>query len=416
MDTEILRSLMNYSLTKEEAQTVLLEEEDLIDGVVECEASAFVKIHALKLGFVSLQNFTLAMGKAWNCKDIRVSRVTGPILHVFFPSIEEKMLVMESGPWCFDNHLIIVKNWTRGGSLDVSFDECKFWFQVRGLKEEFYTKEVASKLSSSFMACEVMELRKDKSGKKFFHVQAKVNVNQPIRWLVNFQVGKMQGAGYLAYERLPYLCFHCSLMGHLIRQCPNLPEGNSPHKHLVYGLWIKAPTEKSRVEFRLIADGFTHEKPSLPWEEKKIYSSGMVVDEGKLTPEFPPGCEPGIKTDLNIQNSNLINSLPFIEEASNEEAITTLGFNVEVHSNDRGDYSDRTSPHFKPPLTSNHLGTQAPLNSNSETEITLQHESSLQTFLPDGKRLLKGSHSKGLEDTRDLYSTAEVARQPSRTP
>ncbi|GAA0160156.1 hypothetical protein LIER_16775 [Lithospermum erythrorhizon] len=108
---------MNCSLIEEEAKPVMLEEEDLIDGVVECEASAFVKIHALKLGFVSLQNFTLAMAKAWNCKDIRVSRVAGPVLHVFFPSIEEKLQVMESRPWCFDNHLIIIKNWTRGRIL-----------------------------------------------------------------------------------------------------------------------------------------------------------------------------------------------------------------------------------------------------------------------------------------------------------
>ncbi|GAA0176392.1 hypothetical protein LIER_29395 [Lithospermum erythrorhizon] len=239
MDTEILRSLMNCSLTEEEAKPVLLEENDLIDGVVECEASAFVKVHALNLG------------------------VAGPIIHVFFPSIEGKRWVMESGPWCFDNHLLIIKNWVRGEDpMDISFDECKFSFQVRGLKEEFYTKEVANNLSSSFMACEIMELCKDKAGKNFFRVKATVNVQQPIRRFVNFQVGTTHGAGYLTYGRLPYLCFHCGLMGHLIRQCPKLPEGASPQKHVVYGLWIKAPAEKSKVEFRLITDGLNHDKPS----------------------------------------------------------------------------------------------------------------------------------------------------------
>ncbi|GAA0156430.1 hypothetical protein LIER_13933 [Lithospermum erythrorhizon] len=199
MDTEILRSLMNCSLTEEEAKPVLLEEDDLIDGVVECEASAFVKIHALKLGFVSLQNFTLAMAKAWNCKDIRVSRVAGPILHVFFPFIEEKM------------------------------------------QEKFYTKVVASKLSFSFMACEVMELLKDKAGKKFFRVKDMVNVHQPVRRLVNFQVGKMQGVGYLAYERLPYLCFHCGLMGHLI-----IYQKGRRHKRM----WCMAFRSKLRLRSR----------------------------------------------------------------------------------------------------------------------------------------------------------------------
>ncbi|GAA0183762.1 hypothetical protein LIER_42461 [Lithospermum erythrorhizon] len=256
---------MNCSLTEEEAKPVVLEEDDLIDGVVECEAGIYVKIHSLKLSFVSIKNFTLAMGKAWNCKDIRVSRISGLILHVFFPTIEEKLRVMENGPWCFDNNLIVMQSWVRGvDPIDAPFEECKFWFHIRGLKEEYYTKEVASKLSSSFTKCEVLELRKDKGGKKFFLAKAILNINQPIRRVVNFKVGDALGAGYLAYERLPYLCFHCGLLGHLIRQCPNLPEGATPQNHVVYGLWIKAPAEKSRVEFRLVDGAGNNAKPPLP--------------------------------------------------------------------------------------------------------------------------------------------------------
>ncbi|GAA0160155.1 hypothetical protein LIER_16774 [Lithospermum erythrorhizon] len=80
---------------------------------------------------------------------------------------------------------------------------------------------------------------------------------------------------------------------------------------------------------------------------------------------------------------------------------------------------------------------------NMAPTITQPEESSLQYTLPDGRRLLKRSHSKGLvsrkrhhpylkddgapspgkkplfsnsrlEDNRDLDSTAEVARQRSR--
>ncbi|GAA0153916.1 hypothetical protein LIER_12042 [Lithospermum erythrorhizon] len=411
MDADILRSLISCSLTEEEAKPVVLEEEDLIDGVVECEASAFVKIHSLNLGFVSIQNFSLATAKAWNCKKIRVSRVTGPLLHVFFPSIEEKMQIMETGAWCFDNHLLIVKNWMRG--LDpqtVSFYECKFWFQVQGLNEEFYT-EVASKLSSSFSACKIMELRRDKAGKKLFRVKATVNVNQPLRRLVNFHVSMLQGAVYLAYERLPYLCFHCGLMGHLIRQWPTLSDGESPHKHAVYGLWIKAPTEKSRVEFRLIADTF---------------SSGKMVDDGKLVPEFPLGFGPTIKNDLIFQNSKFIKSQGLIVGKSIEETIISPGINAENDTNCREEFSDPASPKFKTALNANHLDQQATFNSNSGTANMLPHgtaggfmeaikffdfrntaptitqpkESSLLKELPDGKRILKGSHSKGLSSRK----------------
>ncbi|GAA0157527.1 hypothetical protein LIER_14779 [Lithospermum erythrorhizon] len=130
---------------------MLLEEADVVDGVVKCEASAYAKVHAPKLGFVSVKSFSLAMAKAWNYKDIRVSRVSGPILYVFFPSIKEKQRIMDNGPWYFDNQLIILRNWSRGSDPvedtlmnDISFANvlvCQrgfllnnMWCMVFGLK------------------------------------------------------------------------------------------------------------------------------------------------------------------------------------------------------------------------------------------------------------------------------------------
>ncbi|GAA0177514.1 hypothetical protein LIER_42140 [Lithospermum erythrorhizon] len=301
MDTEILRSLMNCSLTKEEAKPVLLEEEDLIDGVIECEASVFVKIHSLNLS---------------------------------------RELV------------------ARGDPLEVSLMSVNSVFKCVDLKEEFYTKEVASKLSSSFMACEIMELRRDMAGKKFFRVKATVNVHQPIRRLVNFQVEMMQGAGYLAYERLP----HCAS--------------------------IVVISSRLNVE-----------------EE----TNGRDNVSDPISPKF--------KTTLNANyldlhatfNSETANLLPHGTVVGFTEAITFFDFQ------------------------------------NMAPTISQPKESSLQKVLPEGKRILKGSHSKGmglrkrhhpyhkddgthspgkktllsdsqLDYSKDLDSRAEVARQPSRTP
>ncbi|GAA0160841.1 hypothetical protein LIER_39115 [Lithospermum erythrorhizon] len=69
----------------------------------------------------------------------------------------------------------------------------------------------------------------------------------PLRCLVSFRVGAEVVSGYLAYERLPNMCFHCGRLGHLIRQCPDLEPDTDYKKTVVYGLWIKAPTEKHGV-------------------------------------------------------------------------------------------------------------------------------------------------------------------------
>ncbi|GAA0159785.1 hypothetical protein LIER_16489 [Lithospermum erythrorhizon] len=46
--------------------------------------------------------------------------------------------------------------------LLLPFDSCPFWIQVRGLKEQFFTREVAGKVGNDFQACDRIKLRIDK--------------------------------------------------------------------------------------------------------------------------------------------------------------------------------------------------------------------------------------------------------------
>ncbi|GAA0183490.1 hypothetical protein LIER_30891 [Lithospermum erythrorhizon] len=143
----------------------------------------------------------------------------------------DKKHIMQSGLWLYDNQLLILKDWVREEEPWLHpFNECVFWLQVRGLKEEFFTWDVANKLVVAFQGCEEVELRRTKGGLKFFHTKSILNVDTPLRRLVNFQVEDEMGCGYLAYERLPTLCFKCGPLGHLIRQCPDLGVGADPRK------------------------------------------------------------------------------------------------------------------------------------------------------------------------------------------
>ncbi|GAA0159981.1 hypothetical protein LIER_16639 [Lithospermum erythrorhizon] len=83
-------------------------------------------------------------------------------------------------------------------------------------------------------------------------LQGLVKINPPLRRLVNFSVDGVVGACYLAYERLPYLYFHCGLLGHLIKQCPAIPQCVDTREKCVYGLWITISSEKSWLEFKVV--------------------------------------------------------------------------------------------------------------------------------------------------------------------
>ncbi|GAA0150562.1 hypothetical protein LIER_09482 [Lithospermum erythrorhizon] len=147
-----------------------------------------------------------------------------------------------------------MKEWARNiDPLRINFSECLFWIHLRGLKDEFLTKDVASKLAADFERCDSVKLKKDKMGRNFFRIRAKVIVDCPIQRTLQFLVGDALISGYLAYKRLPNLCFRCGL-GDSVKQCPTLSEKADPRKNLAYDLWIKASIEKSWIVFKLEED------------------------------------------------------------------------------------------------------------------------------------------------------------------
>ncbi|GAA0172576.1 hypothetical protein LIER_26376 [Lithospermum erythrorhizon] len=97
-------------------------------------------------------------------------------------------------------------------------------------------------------------------------------VDRPIRRMLQFLVGDVLISGYLAYQRLPNLCFRCGLLGHCVKQCPTLLEGADPRKNLAYDLWIKAPTEKKQGEPSAIDQNVSaqiSESSSPNWEDHR---------------------------------------------------------------------------------------------------------------------------------------------------
>ncbi|GAA0151954.1 hypothetical protein LIER_10555 [Lithospermum erythrorhizon] len=128
MDVTIIRSLLKCKLSGTKLKPIQLVKEDLAEGIIKCELSVYAKVLSLK----------------------------------------ESFRIMETGPWCFDNQLVVMHDWATGlDPVTISFDKCTFWIQFRGLKPEFFTWEVVSILGDAFPSCEDVELRREKGGSRF---------------------------------------------------------------------------------------------------------------------------------------------------------------------------------------------------------------------------------------------------------
>ncbi|GAA0185659.1 hypothetical protein LIER_32947 [Lithospermum erythrorhizon] len=311
--------------------------------------------------------------------------------------MEEKKSIMNGRPWCFDNHLVIMRDSSRGiEPLRLDFTECMFWIHIRGLRDECFTKDVAFKIAVAFQDCNSVELRKDKMGRKFFRIRANIMVDRPIRRMIQFVVGDIPISGYMAYERLPNLCFRCGLLGHWVKQCPTLLEGADPRKGLAYDLWIKANPEKSWIVFKL-------EEDLEPCEEVKALGGGpskfrlsdeSFLSEGdKASPMFPPSFGPvlgDIKGDtiilgyskgpitLNQKSRNFLNS-------ENPALILKEGANAGIQvSNSNGNITTGIN------TESNNKDGIFPAHSNSSNQV--EKEACIPTL-----KFFNYQHGEGLE-------------------
>ncbi|GAA0151894.1 hypothetical protein LIER_37376 [Lithospermum erythrorhizon] len=197
----------------------------------------------------------------------------------------------------------------------LGFDTCDFLIQVRGLKGEYLTRDVAGKIGNTFQGYESVELGYNKQEKKFFRLKATVMIHQPIRRLVNFKVGSSMVSGYLAYERLPNMCFHCGKLGHLIKQCPYLDPGKDCTTKVVYGLWIKAPLERSWIDFKLMdKSAFQRSSPNSDracfWEARE---GGDIQSGASSDPILEPN------RLLQIRDTDLVADDPLGEEILSKE-------------------------------------------------------------------------------------------------
>ena len=66
------------------------------------------------------------------------------ILLFIFENQEDVTRVMNSEPWSFDKHLVVVQEYERNTPIkDVSFNKASFWVQVYDIPIRYMTKEVA---------------------------------------------------------------------------------------------------------------------------------------------------------------------------------------------------------------------------------------------------------------------------------
>ncbi|CAN0921133.1 Uncharacterized protein At4g02000 [Linum grandiflorum] len=139
-----------------------------------------------------------------------------------FNHIHDLRWVVESGPWTFDNALLVLHELKRGETPEtVLLTSAPFWVQIHGLPSRFSTEKVG-KIVGAFVGEVVTVDAKHKYTREtpYLRVRIILDVTKPL--LIDKKVRQPRGewlTGKFRYEKLPTFCFLCGRIGHVERHC-----------------------------------------------------------------------------------------------------------------------------------------------------------------------------------------------------
>ena len=230
--------------------------------------------------------------------DLRIIEVGNNILQFKFNSMFQLEWVEKSGPWNFDNNLLLLYQWKKGmTSTNISFTHSPFWVQVWGLPFKHMSEEVGKNIGGKLG--EVLEVDKrslQTDQAKFIRIKVDLPIDKPLRrgGYINIEDGHRCWITF-KYERLPTFCFICRRLrpddkhclkgaieqqqvrqyGEWLRVGGTTKSGSDKAKTTSHKSWESKESEDTRSKSQL---GTKNIRPSVQAEERRSSKLSGVLN------------------------------------------------------------------------------------------------------------------------------------------
>lgn len=240
----MVERMRRFVLTPDEEDDIVVDSGIRARAIEECAVSLVGRLLS-KRGFnrAALKD---TMRKVWGSPGgLRIVDVGDNLFHFRFSNKLDLQRVLNGGPWCFDNMLLLLKKWEVGMTTEsVEFHDVDFWVQLWGLPFECISPEIGKMIGNRIgVVVEMGKMTEQSEWGRYIHVRLKLPLDYPLRRGGNVVLGKGQKF-WVDYkcERLPLFCHYCGRLNHETRDCS--VKGNDELLGIVkeneYGLWMAA--------------------------------------------------------------------------------------------------------------------------------------------------------------------------------
>ncbi|KAJ1418141.1 Zinc knuckle CX2CX4HX4C [Sesbania bispinosa] len=307
------------SFTIMEQNLIIFDEEDIKEGLQECQNSIIGKLVTEKV--VHANSLMNALNNIWNSpKGFKVVDLGDKRFQFFFDSGKDADRVIRE---------------------DMSFTKAQIWLQIWGLPVHCRTKQIRCRLGvcmGTVMEADVFEIQGRGS---YIRVLIEIEVSKPL--LPGINAGSRKDGIFWAdfkIERVPQFCYKCGIIGHDEDGCNSTTQENTDE--MSRGPWMRA-THVGRPVKAENPQNHHHKPPTNPNQEEKRRKqtqnlleklSGLIVqstlqDAPKnvdSTPPNPPSSslstneKPSDAATLKLQETNRSparNDPPMLQGISN---------------------------------------------------------------------------------------------------
>ncbi|KAL5815295.1 hypothetical protein ACOSQ4_025936 [Xanthoceras sorbifolium] len=259
------------------------------------------KILTTKL--INREAFRAVIPKVWRTTQTFIMENVKENVFVFqFQNQADKRRVLTGGPWSFDKCLIVLEEPRGDGKfLEMGFNNVQFWVQLHNVPLVCMTKEIGWALGNKIGR--VTDIDVGATGDclgRFLRVRVVIDVSKPLsRYLrVCLLEGDPDTVLLLRYERLTEYCFHCGVVGHVVRECQLAHDrsGSSSMPEFKFGTWMRAESppkaryprtdnDGSTVVFKQKQGSVVHCPPGIKVLEKRGVSNHLELAHATLEPK-----------------------------------------------------------------------------------------------------------------------------------